>query len=130
GVVICKDMDFPATLRRDAAAHPEVMAVPAWGFGADRWWDARLAIMRGGENGVAVARAAKDGLLTLSDAYGRVVNLRPTSNQGMTLLVGDLPRGPGDTIYRRTGDVFGWAIMALAALLTTLAVVRRPDGRS
>jgi apolipoprotein N-acyltransferase len=125
GVAICKDMDFQTTLRRDAAAHPTVMAVPAWDFDGDRWWHARLAIMRGVENGFAVARAAKNGLLTLSDAYGRVIRMQPSTESGMVTLVGDLPRGPGDTIYRRIGDVFAWGNVALALLLMARACVQR-----
>jgi apolipoprotein N-acyltransferase len=125
GVAICKDMDFQATIRGDAARHPTLMAVPAWDFDGDRWWHARLAILRGVENGFAIARAANDGLLTLSDAYGRVLLRKSTSRTGMVTLVGDLPRGPGDTIYRRIGDVFAWAAMALAALLLGFAFVRK-----
>src|SRR5882724_4407976 len=65
GLAICKDMDFPSTLRSDARdGHPTLLAVPAWDFDRDGWWHARLAIMRGVEDGFAVARAAKQGLLT------------------------------------------------------------------
>jgi apolipoprotein N-acyltransferase len=43
----------------------------------------------------------------------------------MVTLVGDLPRGPGDTIYRRIGDVFAWGNVALALLLTPRAFANR-----
>jgi apolipoprotein N-acyltransferase len=100
-VAICKDMDFPDTLRQDATLAPTLFAVPAWDFDSDGWWHARLAIMRGVENGFAVARAANDGLLTLTDAYGRVLGRKASAEGGMVVMQGDLPRGPGVTLYAR-----------------------------
>jgi apolipoprotein N-acyltransferase len=126
GVAICKDMDFPLMLRDDSRAnHPTLMAVPAWDFDGDRWWHARLAIMRGVEDGFGLARAAKDGLLTLSDAHGRVIAMKRSDVHGMVTLVGDLRRGPGETLYLRIGDAFAWVCMALSAGLLGLAFVRR-----
>src|SRR5437868_972243 len=53
GLAICKDMDFQSTLRSDARdGHPTLLAVPAWDFDRDGWWHARLAIMRGVEDGL------------------------------------------------------------------------------
>lgn len=128
GVAICKDMDFPAMLRDDQFFAPTLYAVPAWDFGKDRWWHARLAIMRGVENGFAVARAANDGLLTLSDAYGRGLAQKPSAEGGMVLLQGDLPRGPGVTLYGRIGDAFAWICAALSVLLLGVAAfARKPD---
>ena len=81
-VAICKDLDFQTTLRADAvAATPAgslgLMLVPAWDFGADGWLHARMAILRGVEGGYAMVRAAANGILTVSDARGRVLVLRP-----------------------------------------------------
>ena len=119
-------MDFPATLRADAVtAHPTLLAVPAWDFGGDGWWHARLAILRGVENGFALARAANDGLLTLTDAYGRVVALKPSADGGMVTLVGDLPRGPGRTLHQTIGDGFAWACIAGTLLLLGFLRLRR-----
>lgn len=121
GIAICKDLDFPKTVRAAASAPvPSVnlMAVPAWDFSKDAWWHARLAILRGVENGFAVARSANDGLLTLSDAYGRVLQRRATAAGGLVTVIGDLPRGPGRTLYRRIGDAFAWAaVLVVIALL-------------
>lgn len=126
-VAICKDMDFPAMIRGDSVLGPDLYAVPAWDFGRDAVWHARLAIMRGVENGFAVARAANDGLLTLSDAYGRILALRRTSETpvagGMVLLNGEVPRGPGPTLYTRLGDAFAWLAGALSLLLLGVAVL-------
>jgi apolipoprotein N-acyltransferase len=127
-VAICKDMDFQATLRADAVLHPNLFAVPAWDFGKDRWWHARLAIMRGVENGFAVARTANRGLLTLTDAYGRILGQKTSGGGGMVLLQGDLPRGPGVTPYARIGDSFAWLCCALSVLLLGVAAFARRPG--
>jgi apolipoprotein N-acyltransferase len=127
-VAICKDMDFQGMLRADAALRPKIFAVPAWDFGKDRWWHARMAIMRGVENGFAVARAANDGLLTLSDAHGRVLARKASAEGGMVLLQGDLPRGPGVTLYARIGDAFAWICAALSLLLLGVAAFARKPG--
>ena len=123
GLAICKDMDFQSTLRSDARdGHPTLLAVPAWDFDRDGWWHARLAIMRGVEDGFAVARSAKQGLLTLSDSYGRIVARSASAKSGMISLVGDLPRGPGNTVYVHIGDVFAWASSAGSILFLGLAL--------
>jgi apolipoprotein N-acyltransferase len=127
GIAICKDMDFPDMLRSDAMVMPKIYAVPAWDFDKDAVWHARLAILRGVENGFAVARAANNGLLTLSDAYGRVLGVKPTAGGGMVLLRGDLPRGPGETLYARIGDGLAYLSIALSLLLLVVAFFARRD---
>jgi apolipoprotein N-acyltransferase len=110
GLEICKDMDFQAMLRSDSVStRPVVLAVPAWDFDKDDWSHARVAVLRSVENGVPMARSARNGLLTLNDRYGRLV-ARTKTLGGFTVLIGDLPlqgRG-GDTIYDHIGDAFGW----------------------
>ncbi len=127
GIEICKDMDFQAMLRADSKLHPNVLAVPAQDFEEDAYGHARVAIMRGIENGVSIARSAREGLLTLSDPYGRVVNRRASMGDATMTLVGDLPvgEGAGHTLYTRIGDVFAWVAMVVGAGLLGLAFARR-----
>jgi apolipoprotein N-acyltransferase len=130
GLEICKDMDFHAMLRADeVATHPALLAVPAWDFDTDDWSHGRVAIMRSVENGVPMARTARDGLLTLDDRYGRIVS-RARSVGPFTTLIGDLPldgRG-GYTIYDRIGDLFGWLCLVLGFAATGLALARSHIG--
>jgi apolipoprotein N-acyltransferase len=125
GLEICKDMDYPAMIRGDeVATKPELLAVPAWDFKEDDWRHARVAVLRSVENGVPMARTARDGLLLLNDRYGRIV-ARARSVGGFTTLTGDLPldgRG-GATIYDRSGDAFGWlcVVAAFAILAASFA---------
>jgi apolipoprotein N-acyltransferase len=129
GVEICKDMDFPAMLRTDSVRlAPGLMAVPAWDFERDAFAHARMALMRSVENGFSMARAARNGLLTLSDAYGRILAVRASgSDDGFVAVTGEVPAGlqGGRTLYDRIGDAFAWGCLILSATLLVLALVRR-----
>lgn len=114
---ICKDMDFAPTIRGDAAQGIRVVAVPAGDFGRDGWLHGRIAVMRGVENGFAVVRAAHKGLLTISDAQGRLVAKAADSPTAMSTLAATVALGSGPTLYTRIGDVFAWL-----TVLATLAV--------
>jgi apolipoprotein N-acyltransferase len=131
GLEICKDMDFPGMLREDeTATRPLLLAVPAWDFDKDDWSHARVAVMRSVENGVPMARTARDGLLTLNDRYGTIV-ARARAVAGFTTLIGDLRLGGsgGGTIYDRIGDAFGWLCVATSAALLGLSFAQRTGRR-
>lgn len=122
GVAICKDMDFPELGRRYAGV--TAMLVPAWDFDRDAWLHSRMAMLRGVENGYAIVRSARDGVLTVSDAYGQVTAEAPSGP--LTAYNVAVPRSaPGPTLYSRFGDVFGWAMLALAGGLIGWSVWRR-----
>ena len=119
GVAICKDLDFPAWSRAYGQRGVRVMAVPAWDFVRDARMHSRMAVMRGVENGFTIARSAQEGLVTFSDAYGRI--LGEQSSAADPMMVHNIPIGPGATLYTRYGDWFGWAnVMALGSLLLGL----------
>ncbi|WP_426663794.1 nitrilase-related carbon-nitrogen hydrolase [Rhodanobacter aciditrophus] len=113
---ICKDMDFPDTIRSDAAKGIRLMGVPAGDMGIDGWQHGIMSVMRGVEGGFSIVRAAHDGLVFASDAQGRLVALKKDAPAGLTMVVADLPLGPGPTLYTRIGNVFPWlcGIFALA----------------
>ena len=73
GVAICKDMHFASLGRGFGARDAAVMLVPAWDFHDDAWMAANMTKLRGVENGYAVVRSSRDGLLSVSDAYGRML---------------------------------------------------------
>ena len=133
-VAICKDMDFQGTLRGDAAAGARtgslgLMLVPAWDFDADGWLHARMAVMRGVEGGYAIVRAAANGLVTVSDARGRVLAARPTGKGMYTSVVVDVPRGTGGTPYVWIGDVFPWLAGLLGLALVIWSAMRAREAR-
>ncbi len=114
GVAICKDMDFPDLARGYAGV--DVMIVPAWDFGVDAWFHSRMAVLRGVENGYSIIRSARNGVLTVSDGYGRVTSQAPSGPQTAYNVTAPAT-GLGATFYSRIGDIFGWSMLALAGLL-------------
>lgn len=127
---ICKDMDFPRTVRPDAENGVRLMGAPAGDFVLDAWLHGRMAIMRGVENGFALVRAANDGMLTASDAQGRLIASKTAAPTGMTMIVADLPLGPGPTLYTRIGDAFAWLCVSASLVLGAYVFQRRtPLGR-
>jgi len=122
GVAICKDMDFSAWSRAYGQRGVRILAVPAWDFVRDARLHSRMAVVRGVEDGFTMARAAQQGVLTFSDAYGRILAETPSSKIPEAFLIADLPPGPGATFYARYGDWFGWlCVIVLAGLFGACA---------
>lgn len=113
GVAICKDMDFPAWSRAYGAEQVTLLAVPAWDFVLDAFLHSRMAFLRGIENGFTIARAAQQGELTVSDAYGRVLAERSSFTSPEAEFVVDVAPGPGPTLFTRFGNWFGWLVVTL-----------------
>jgi len=118
GLAVCKDMDFHDTARAYSDLGANLLLVPAWDFAADGRMHSRMAVMRGIENGFAVARAALRGNLTLSDDRGRII-AETTDALGDATLIGEVPLHNSRTLYAQWGDWFAWLAVAMlgAALL-------------
>jgi len=130
-VAICKDLDFAPMIREYGRRGTSLMFAPAWHFKLDGRLHARMAVMRGIEDGFALARAAATGRLTVSDAFGRIVAEAITSEQGPVTLIAEVGLTSRRTIYSRIGDAFAWLMVAGAAcLLSALAIRRRLLGPS
>jgi apolipoprotein N-acyltransferase len=125
GLQICKDMDFPALSREYAAGGANLMLVPAWDFNVDGWLHSRMAVMRAVENGFALARSARNGLLTLSDNRGRVVAGAATMPGRFVSIAGSVSVSRERTFYTRTGDWFAWLCVAMLVTMLALHCARR-----
>jgi apolipoprotein N-acyltransferase len=87
---------------------------------------ANITKMRGVENGYAVVRSSRDGLLSVSDAYVRMLAVAPSSPLPGTSLFARMPVGPRvATIYTRIGDTLGWLCVAGLLVLIPWSVIRR-----
>jgi apolipoprotein N-acyltransferase len=118
GLAICKDMHFAEMGRAYADLGAQALLVMAWDFGEDGEYAARLSAMRSVESGMPMVRASREGLLTISDAYGRVVAEKASAPLPGATLLGRVPAAaPAPTLYSRTGDVFGWLCTAAALVL-------------
>jgi len=120
-VEICKDMDFPDTIRSDASSGIRLTGVPAGDMGIDGWQHGGMSVMRGVEDGFSIVRPAHEGLDFASDAHGRLIALKKDAPTGLTLIVADLAPGPGPTLYVRIGDVFPWLCVIGSLVLGVLA---------
>ena len=116
GLQICKDMDFPELSREYAADGAHLMLVPAWDFNLDGWLHSRMAVLRTVESGFALARSARNGLLTLSDNRGRIVSETVTVPGRFVSISGKLNVAREETFYARTGDWFGWLCVGAFAV--------------
>jgi len=126
GVAICKDMHFASLGRGFGARDAAVMLVPAWDFHDDARMAANMTNLRGVENGYAVVRSSRDGLLSVSDPYGRMLAVADSSAYPGTSLFAEVNVGPRvSTIYTRIGDVLGWLCVAGALAMIVGAGVRR-----
>lgn len=122
GLAICKDMHFAVLGRAYGQRHAAAMLVPAWDFGyLDGWLEARTTLVRGIENGYAVVRASREGLLTASDAYGRILAETTSSEMpGRTLMATVRIAAPVATLYTRIGNLLGWLCVAAAGVFLSL----------
>ena len=122
GIEICKDLDFPRLSRDYGAQGVGLLLVPAWDFTLDGWLHGRMAVLRGVENGFTIARAAKQGLLTVSDDRGRILAQQDAADVRFASLLSSAPVRHDKTLYTRWGDWFAWLnIAALVVLLFSRA---------
>jgi len=120
GLQICKDMDFPKLSREYADEGANLLLVPAWDFNLDRWLHARMAVLRAVENGFALARSARNGLLTLSDNRGRILAETATVFEHFVSITGKVNVTREKTFYAQAADWFAWLCVAMfVALLVT-----------
>ena len=125
GLQICKDMDFPALSREYGTDGDNLMLVPAWDFVVDGWLHSRMAVMRAVENGFAVARSARNGLLTLSDSRGRIVAETATVPGRFVSISGILNVAPEGTFYTQAGDWFAWLCVVVFVVLLASRLLMR-----
>jgi len=123
GTEICKDMDFPRLSRQYGNDGVGLMLVPAWDFITDAWLHQHMGVLRGVESGFSIARAAKQGMLSVSDSRGRILAQQSSAAQPgsatapFSILIASVPVWHQDTFYARTGNWFAWLDLILAVAL-------------
>jgi apolipoprotein N-acyltransferase len=120
GVAICKDMDFIHPALDYGRSGIDLLLDPAWDFNIDRTWHGHIAIMRGVEGGYAIAHAAKDGFLTVTDDRGRILGEVRTNTGAFASLMVDVPLRHDQTFFDRYGAWFP----GLASLLLLVTAIR------
>ncbi|MGW4246094.1 hypothetical protein [Nocardia sp. NPDC004722] len=123
-LAICFDLDRPALVRANRARGATLLLVPALDFRVDRRLHSRMAVLRGVESGVGVARAPQLGELVASDAHGRLLATADTDITVTRAVLADIPEAGPETFYARHGDWFA----AVAALLFTATLTAAVGG--
>jgi apolipoprotein N-acyltransferase len=130
GTVICKDMDFPATIREYGRENIGLLLVPAWDWKGSEQIHSRMAVVRGIENGFAIVRPSKEGLVNVSDRYGRVLKEQSAFAYKDATVVADVPISPRMTLYSKWGDWFGWLILGGAIIAAIFTFLKRKKPKS
>jgi apolipoprotein N-acyltransferase len=125
GTAICKDLDFPAHLRKYGRSNTEIVCVPAWDFVQDDWLHSRMAILRSVENGFSEVRSARQGRLTINDCFGRINSEASSVHKKGVSLLGEVTLQKKITVYSRLGDWFGLLNLAGAILLIVMGIITR-----
>jgi apolipoprotein N-acyltransferase len=130
-IAICFDLDFPDLVRDYRREGAGALFVPAWDFDDDAWLHSRMAITRGIENGLAVARAARQGALTVSDPNGRVLaEARTTGTPSFVSVTADMPDHAAATLYTKLGNWFAWTCILLLIAFLADRTLRLSSWRS
>ncbi len=137
--MICFDAIFPEINLAYARQDPEFLVNPtndAWyGHSSGPYQFLAIVRLRAIEAGKAVARPAYSGVSAIVLPTGEVApgalevgpvegNRSPDPEEPAKLLLGELPRLRGGTLYTSIGDLFAYACAAWAAIALALALRR------
>ncbi|MGC4034550.1 MAG: nitrilase-related carbon-nitrogen hydrolase [Chitinophagaceae bacterium] len=125
GTAICKDMDFPTYIDNYGIGKSTILFIPAWDFVVDDWLHSRMAILRGVENGFSEVRAARQGRLTISDAYGKVTAETNCANGNKASLSGTVSLDRAPTLYLLLGNWLGIICITASLLFVLFSLKRR-----
>ena len=93
-----------------------LVVAPAWDFGQGAWLHGRMAMLRAVEGGFTLVRSTRNGTMTVSDRYGRVLAESASGPTAPLLMTQASVSRNEPTIYSRAGDVFGWACVGVVLL--------------
>lgn len=121
--VICYDMDSPEFLRQLGRQQVDIVFAGSGDWRAIAPWHSYVAIVRGIENGFAVVRPVRGGLMVMADQYGRIIDQRDYFSSSDRVLRGAVPAQHQATLYPLIGDVVVLvAVMSGAALVFASAI--------
>jgi apolipoprotein N-acyltransferase len=131
-VLICFEDNFPHQAREHAQPQTDFLlnlTNDGWfGESAAQWQHLANAVFRSVENGIPLVRCANNGISCWVDERGRIHSGRLKNGRDVyeagfeivTVRFGSEPR----TVYRRTGDLFGWGCVAVTTFMLAGAPLR------
>ncbi|MFI6868756.1 hypothetical protein [Nocardia sp. NPDC050406] len=123
---VCFDLDRPNLVRKNRGLGATLLLVPALDFTDDHWLHSRMAVVRGVESGMGIARAPQLGELVASDSRGNVIASARTDVTTTATVVADMPLISGRTVYSRLGDWFAGFAAGLFLIALGYSFTRRP----
>ncbi|MBA4380884.1 MAG: nitrilase, partial [Anaerolinea sp.] len=115
GIGVCYDYHFLDVARGLARSGARILLMPTDDdFDGNAWFPAYHAsdgVFRAVENRVAFASGTTSGLSLVVDPYGRIVAEGSVNERGV--IAGEVFTVPGQTLYTRWGDWFGWLMVVL-----------------
>ncbi len=115
-LAVCFDLDGPDLVRENRHRGATLLLVPALDFTDDHWLHSRMAVMRGIESGVGIARSAQLGELVASDSRGHVLTSTRTDITMTRSVLATVALDSHETVYARFGDWFAWLSVILFAV--------------
>jgi len=118
-IAIGEDLDFAPLARELSARKVHLVLAPAWDLGHSGGMHALMTSTWATEFGIPVARAAREGSVSLVDTRGRTVADAPVTAGKTAVAVAELHLGAGPTFTVRAGEWFGWlsTLVALGLLV-------------
>ena len=124
GIGVCWDRHRLFIARELARNGAQIVLMPADDdFEANAWFPAYHAsdtVFRAAENRLAFATGTTSGLSVVVDPYGRIVAEGTVNERGV--IVGETFTVPGQTLYTRWGDWFGWLTVILLLVAAGRAI--------
>ena len=128
--IICWDADFPNIVKQAGAQNVDLLFVPSQDWLGVKDIHAGMATFRSVENGMSIFRQTGQGVSTVSDAYGNVLNRVDTFEESENNFAGiqnvQTPISSVKTLYPSVGDAVGNVMLiGLVGLLIGLWVTRK-----
>ena len=127
GVGVCWDRHRLWITRELARAGAQIVLMPVDDdFDATPWFPAFHAsdgVFRAVENRATFGLGTTNGLSLVIDPYGRITAEGSINQRGV--IIGETFTAPGQTLYTRWGDWFGWVMVAGMAVFFGLAILNK-----
>ena len=117
-------MDFLDISKEYGRKGVDILFVPARDFKGSEKWHSKIALFRGIEQGFSIVRSANEGISTISDYFGRIIEKEESFQVEKSILIGDVPSKRQITLYSRWGDWFVYLILFLLGGIVLEYIVR------
>ena len=128
--IICWDADFPNAVKQAGEQNVDLLFVPSNDWVEVKDIHAGMAAFRAVENGMSIFRQTGEGVSSVIDARGKVINRVDMFEENASGFTGiqnvQTPIGSVNTLYPSIGDGVGWVTQAgFIGLLIGLWITRK-----